>query len=99
MARDGALFTREDAVEAAWTVIDPVLATHPRAQPYAAGTWGPEDADKLIAPYGRWHNPCRPPDDPATGNAASDEVREPPRRVGHHRPTSTQPRPRERSYS
>ncbi len=57
MAGDGALFTREDAVEAAWTVVDPVLANHHRAHPYKPGTWGPQQATKLIAPDGRWHNP------------------------------------------
>jgi glucose-6-phosphate 1-dehydrogenase len=57
MAGDGALFTREDAVEAAWTVVDPVLAHHPRAHPYKPGSWGPKEADKLIASHGRWHNP------------------------------------------
>ena len=57
MAGDGALFTREDAVEAAWTVVDPVLAHHPWAYPYTPGTWGPKQADKLIASDGRWHNP------------------------------------------
>lgn len=57
MAGDGALFTREDAVEAAWTVVDPVLAHHPRARPYQPGTWGPKDAEKLIAADSRWHNP------------------------------------------
>ncbi|MGZ4371019.1 MAG: glucose-6-phosphate dehydrogenase [Gaiellaceae bacterium] len=57
MAGDGALFTREDAVEAAWAIVDPVLATHHRAHPYKAGSWGPTQADKLIAPDGRWHNP------------------------------------------
>ena len=58
MAGDGALFTREDAVEAAWEVVDPVLATHHRAHSYKPGTWGPKQADKLIAPDGRWHNPA-----------------------------------------
>lgn len=57
MAGDGALFTREDAVEAAWTVVDPVLAHYPRARPYQPGTWGPKDAEKLIASDSRWHNP------------------------------------------
>jgi glucose-6-phosphate 1-dehydrogenase len=56
LAGDGALFTREDAVEAAWAVVDPVLATHDRAHPYKRGTWGPMQADTLIAPDGRWHN-------------------------------------------
>ena len=57
MAGDGALFTREDAVEAAWTVVDRVLANHHRAHPYKPGTWGPKEADKLIVFDGRWHNP------------------------------------------
>ena len=58
MAGDGALFTREDAVEAAWAVVDPVLENHHRARPYKRGTWGPAQAAKLIAPDGRWHNPA-----------------------------------------
>jgi glucose-6-phosphate 1-dehydrogenase len=57
MAGDGALFTREEAVEAAWAVVDPVLVNHHPAHRYEPGTWGPEQADELIAPYGRWHNP------------------------------------------
>ncbi len=57
LAGDGALFTREDAVEAAWTVVEPVLATHPRAAPYRRGGWGPKAADALIAADGGWHNP------------------------------------------
>jgi len=57
MAGDGALFTREDAVEAAWAVVDRVLRTHPRALPYQRGSWGPAQADALIAPHGPWHNP------------------------------------------
>jgi glucose-6-phosphate 1-dehydrogenase len=57
MTGDGALFTREDAVEAAWAVVDPVLETHHRARPYKRGSWGPKEADALIAPDGCWHNP------------------------------------------
>jgi glucose-6-phosphate 1-dehydrogenase len=57
MAGNGALFTREDAVEAAWTVVDPVLETHPPAQRYKPGSWGPKQADALIAAHGYWHNP------------------------------------------
>ena len=57
MIGDGALFTREDAVEAAWVAVDPVLKTHPRASPYRRGSWGPKQADALIAAHGCWHNP------------------------------------------
>ncbi len=57
LAGDGALFTREEAVEAAWAVVDPVLTTRHEAHPYEPGTWGPKQADELIAPDGRWHNP------------------------------------------
>jgi len=57
MAGDGALFTREDAVEAAWAVVDPVLRTSHRAHLYKRGSWGPKEADALIATDGFWHNP------------------------------------------
>lgn len=58
LAGNGALFTREDAVEAAWAVVDPVLGRHHRVQPYAPGSWGPEQAEALIATDGHyWHNP------------------------------------------
>ena len=57
MAGDGALFTREDAVEAAWEVVDPVLNVHHCARPYRRGSWGPKQADALIAADSRWHNP------------------------------------------
>jgi glucose-6-phosphate 1-dehydrogenase len=57
MNGDGALFTREDAVEAAWAVVDPVLKTHHRALPYKRRSWGPKEADALIASDGYWHNP------------------------------------------
>ena len=57
MAGDGALFTREDAVEAAWAAVDRVLKTHSRVRPYKPGTWGPKEADALIAADGGWHNP------------------------------------------
>jgi glucose-6-phosphate 1-dehydrogenase len=57
MNGDGALFTREDAVEAAWAVVEPVLKSHHRVRPYRRGSWGPKDADALIASDGGWHNP------------------------------------------
>jgi glucose-6-phosphate 1-dehydrogenase len=57
MAGDGALFTREDAVEAAWAVVDPVLKNHHRIRPYKRRSWGPKGADAILAAGGSWHNP------------------------------------------
>ena len=57
MKGDGALFTREDAVEAAWEVVNRVLKNHHRVRRYKRGTWGPKEADALIAADGGWHNP------------------------------------------
>ena len=57
MAGNGALFIRQDAVEAAWAVVEPVLNTHPRVFPYPQQSWGPSQADALITADGHWHNP------------------------------------------
>ncbi|AOU98299.1 glucose-6-phosphate dehydrogenase [Acidihalobacter yilgarnensis] len=57
MAGDGALFTREDAVEAAWAVVEPILKVHDHIYPYSPGSWGPAQADALIKKNGTWHNP------------------------------------------
>ncbi len=58
MAGDGALFTREDAVEAAWAVVDPVLTKHHKVKPYQRGTWGPKAANALLGPGEKWHEPA-----------------------------------------
>jgi len=55
MAGHGALFTRQDAVEAAWKVVDRVLEMHAPVRPYQRGSWGPKQADALIAVDGGWH--------------------------------------------
>ena len=60
MAGNGALFTREDAVEAAWAVVEPVLRHHGPAIPYRRGSWGPRAADALIAGDGGWFVPELP---------------------------------------
>ena len=57
MSGDRMLFTREDTVDAAWAVLDPVLKKHPPAIPYPRGSWGPKETEALIAKYGGWHNP------------------------------------------
>ena len=58
MAGDGSLFTSQEAVEAAWAVVDGVLADHPPCLPYAPGSWGPEAAKALIAGAGGWRDPA-----------------------------------------
>ena len=58
MEGDGALFAREDAIEAAWAVVEPVLVRHAPAHFYARGSWGPPAANHFIAPDGGWHNPA-----------------------------------------
>lgn len=49
-------FARKDYVEEAWRIVDPVLKEETPVREYEPGTWGPEEADKLIAP-GRWNEP------------------------------------------
>ena len=57
MAGEGALFTTEPSVEAAWRVVERVLDHHGPAIPYERGSWGPKEADTMVAQYGGWHNP------------------------------------------
>jgi glucose-6-phosphate 1-dehydrogenase len=57
MAGNGALFAREDSIEAAWAVVDPVIRKHHRALPYRRGSWGPREAEALVGADGGWHNP------------------------------------------
>jgi len=56
-------FAREDYVEEAWRIVDPVLKTETALFPYEPGTWGPVEADALTAPE-RWHDPAPAPDPP-----------------------------------
>ena len=57
MAGDGALFARQDAIESAWAVVEPVLVEHPAVHTYAPGSWGPPAANHFIAADGGWRNP------------------------------------------
>ncbi len=63
MAGDATLFARQDEVEAAWEVVDPILGNVVPVHTYEQNTWGPKEADQLIAPDGSWHdsllNPSR----------------------------------------
>ena len=57
MQGDSMRFTRQDGVEEAWRVMAPLIDAPPPVHPYAKGTWGPAEADRLIAGHGRWHEP------------------------------------------
>ena len=57
MNGDSTRFTRQDGVEEAWRVMQPLLDAPPPVHPYAPGTWGPAAADELLAGHGRWHAP------------------------------------------
>jgi glucose-6-phosphate 1-dehydrogenase len=50
-------FARQDLIEAQWRIVEPILGNVTPFYPYAPGTWGPEEADKLIGDDGPWVNP------------------------------------------
>jgi glucose-6-phosphate 1-dehydrogenase len=58
MHGDKLLFVREDVVEAAWSVVDPVLNNAVQLATYSPGTWGPQEADRLAADVGGWRDPA-----------------------------------------
>jgi glucose-6-phosphate 1-dehydrogenase len=57
MAGDATLFAREDYVEEAWRIVDPVLKAGTPVYEYEPGTWGPNEVDKKVAPAEGWQNP------------------------------------------
>jgi len=57
MKGDPLLFVRQDAVEAAWAIVNPILGDVVPAHPYEKGTWGPQEADHLAEGIGGWQNP------------------------------------------
>ncbi len=58
LAGDRELFARQDTVEAAWQVVDPVLGDVVPTHPYAKGSWGPSAADALLASGDVWYDPA-----------------------------------------
>ena len=52
------LFARQDTVEAAWKIVDPVLGDVVPVHPYAKGSWGPKEADRLLPDRDAWHDPA-----------------------------------------
>ena len=57
MEGDQALFARQDAVEASWAIVDPILGNQTPVFEYEPGTWGPAEAERLTADTGGWHCP------------------------------------------
>jgi glucose-6-phosphate 1-dehydrogenase len=57
MIGDSKRFTRQDGVEEAWRIMQPLLDAPPPVHAYAPGSWGPKAADKLLAGHAHWHDP------------------------------------------
>jgi glucose-6-phosphate 1-dehydrogenase len=61
MKGDANLFAREDGVIAAWRIVEPILGNATPIYEYDKGSWGPGDANRLLAPGSRWHDPAKTP--------------------------------------
>ena len=57
MAGDATLFAREDYVEEAWRIVDPVLKDPTPLREYEPNSWGPSEVDQRVSPAGGWRNP------------------------------------------
>jgi glucose-6-phosphate 1-dehydrogenase len=57
MAGDATLFARQDYVEEAWRIVDPILKKSTPVYDYEPATWGPDEVAERVAPKGGWHNP------------------------------------------
>jgi glucose-6-phosphate 1-dehydrogenase len=57
MSGDATLFARQDVVEAAWAIVDPLIHFPSAMYEYEPGTWGPPQADRLVADIGGWNTP------------------------------------------
>ena len=57
MLGDSKRFTRQDAVEETWRIMQPLLDSPPPVHPYEVGSWGPAAANELVAGHGRWQGP------------------------------------------
>jgi glucose-6-phosphate 1-dehydrogenase len=63
MAGDATLFARQDYVEEAWRIVDPVLKADTPIYRYAPHTWGPAEVNAAVEPAGGWHDPLPTEDD------------------------------------
>jgi glucose-6-phosphate 1-dehydrogenase len=60
MMGDSSRFTRQDGIEEAWRIMQPLLESPPPVHPYAPGSWGPAAGDDLLGEHGPWHAPWVP---------------------------------------
>ena len=89
MRGDPELFARQDAIEAAWRVLDPVLGDAAEVQEYHPGSWGPRGAERLAADIGGWLAPSHLGATPAADEPAPGP--EPPRTDGIQPEPGTEP--------
>ena len=54
---DNRRFVRQDSIEEKWRIMQPLLDSPGPVHPYAKGSWGPDEANRLLAGHGRWHQP------------------------------------------
>ena len=85
MRGDATLFAREDALEAAWRVVDPVLNNPSPVHEYDQNSWGPGEVELLPVPPGGWHNPEPSQDSPQyrTTGLSKYRVRHPMSKLGN----------------
>ena len=60
LAGDRSLFTREDAVEETWRILQPLIDSPPETVPYEKGSWGPSSANDLVRGHLPWQAPWMP---------------------------------------
>jgi glucose-6-phosphate 1-dehydrogenase len=68
MAGDSTQFARQDYVEEAWRIVDPILKANTPVYTYAPDTWGPKEVTARIQPPGGWSDPA------TTGKGAAESV-------------------------
>jgi glucose-6-phosphate 1-dehydrogenase len=73
MRGDPMLFVREDAVEAQWAIVEPILDEATEPHPYKPRTWGPRQANRLVDDIGGWYNPGENSKQPAVVTQAAKE--------------------------
>jgi len=61
-------FTRQDGVEEAWRIVDPILKANTPIYTYDPGTWGPKEVNEHVEPAGGWSDP------ETTGKGAGEAV-------------------------